>query len=98
MKVTEVLLDDDAKEYINKGSKENSILVKMVNVGSSWCPQLQPSVEMGKPKNKNKFKLIEIDGINVYLERDMEYRENKIKISIGKVLWKKHLKIVDSNS
>lgn len=34
MKVTEVVVDDEAKKYINEKSKDNSITVTMINRGS----------------------------------------------------------------
>lgn len=95
MKVTEVVVDDEAKKYINENSKDNSITVTMINRGSVWRPQLEPLVEMAKSENKNAFKRFDENGINVYLKRDMEFRKSKIKVSIGKMLWKKYLKVED---
>ena len=95
MKVTEVVVDDEAKKYINEKSKDNSITVTMINRGSVWRPQLEPSVGMEEPDNKNAFKRFDINGVSVYVKRDIEFRKNKIKVSIGKMLWKKYLKVED---
>lgn len=95
MKVTEVVVDDEAKKYINEKSKDNSITVTMINRGSVWRPQLEPSVGMEEPDNKNAFKRFDVNGVSVYVKRDIEFRKNKIKVSIGKMLWKKYLKVED---
>lgn len=50
---------------------------------------------MEEPDNKNAFKRFDINGVSVYVKRDIEFRKNKIKVSIGKMLWKKYLKVED---
>ena len=93
MELKEVLLNDDAKEYINEKSKDKSITITIINARSGWCPILEPSVKMGKPIKASGFKLFESNGIDIYVSDQVRPKEDRIEIGLGKFLWKKHIKV-----
>lgn len=86
-----VLVNDDAKKYINEKSKDNSITITIKYVGSGWRPEIKPSVMMGKPMADEEFDLVNADGIDVYIKKDIKSRKNEIKVSLEKFLWTKYL-------
>lgn len=97
MDTIKVLINEDAREYINEkskdNSKDNSIIISTINSGSVWRPQIELSVKIGKPIEDNGFNLVDAEGINVYFKKDMEFKRKEIRIILVKILWKKYLKI-----
>lgn len=89
----EVLMNNDVKDYIVKKAKDNSIRVILVNSGSGWSPNFQPSVRMGKPSEEKEFKLIKVGDINVYVKSDLKFKDNLVEISLSRFLWTKYLNV-----
>ena len=89
----EVVINDAAKDHIHEKGKDNTITITMINVGSGWCPTVEPSVKMGKPVENSGFNMYDVNGIAVYLEEGIKSRRDKIEISMGKFLWRKHLNV-----
>ena len=48
---------------------------------------------MGKPVENSGFNMYDVNGIAVYLEEGIKSRRDKIEISMGKFLWRKHLNV-----
>lgn len=93
MELKQVLLNDEAKKYIQEESQGNSITITIINTRSGWAPILEPSVKMGKPNYHKGFKLFKYNGIDVYVSDELKPKEDKIEISLGKFLWRKHIKV-----
>lgn len=93
MELKEVSLNDEAKEFINEKSSDNSITITFINASSGWHPVLEPSVKMGKPKQNSVFKLFKSNGIDVYVSDHIRTRGEKIEISMGKFLWRRYIKV-----
>lgn len=48
---------------------------------------------MGSPSQEHRFNKFSVGEIDVYLENVIQSRGNKIQISMGKFLWKKHINV-----
>lgn len=88
-----ILINNDAKDYIEEKTKDNSVTIVVVNTGSGWCPSFQPSVKMGKPNDENGFKMFKAGDTNVYIKGGLKSKGDKVEITMGKFLWKKYLNV-----
>lgn len=89
----EIKINKDAKDYIKEKTNDNSINVVIINTGSGWCPRFEPSVKMGKPRDEKRFNLLKSDDMDVYVWDELMTKGEKMEISMGKFLWKKHLNV-----
>lgn len=88
-----IILEKDAKEYIEIKSKDNSINLSIFQVKTGWCSTNQLSVKIGNPKNIDNYTFHEVDGIRVYLQNGLIVPKEEIKISLKKALLFKTLNV-----
>ena len=87
----DIYISDSAKEYIKK--KSDSIQIIPVQVGGGWCARYEPSVKVGKPKNESGFHIYDVEGICIYLAKNLIVKNDELKIDLSKVLWIKSLTV-----
>lgn len=89
----QIIIDDKAKEYIRKKSRDNAIKIDIVEVNHCWVPLVEPSVEMGKPKDDSLYNVYNLEDIKVYYKRELKGMGDKIRIKLDRFFWIKYLKI-----
>ena len=89
-----IYIDDMAKDHIRNKSRDKSISIIMKKVGGGWCVSYEPSVQMGRPPNKDKFTVEKVDDIDVYILKGFKAKNNRLDIKLGKFLWIKTLNVV----
>lgn len=89
----DIIIEKNAKEFIEKNSTDNTICVEAIKAGSGWTTFYEPSVRMGLPKDNRRFNVYESDGIKIYLDSDIRPKRNRIKIRLTRFLWKKAIKV-----
>ncbi|AEE14746.1 hypothetical protein Thena_1125 [Thermodesulfobium narugense DSM 14796] len=80
-------INDDAKSYIARNG--NTIYFDDYPTIGTCVGDIKfpPSVKVGIPREPSKFEATKIDGITVYLPKDVQYNRNltiKLKKSLGK--------------
>lgn len=90
-------ISEKALQYIKKKSKENAITVDLYQPDHCWVSVVEPSVQMGKPKDLNAFSLLETDGINVYYSRIIGSNNEDIDIVLKKYIGIPYLKAENVN-
>ncbi len=55
--------------------------------------RLEPSVEMGIPKDPKLFNLYKLDDIDVYIRKGIKAKKDKIEISMSKLFWMERLEV-----
>lgn len=86
-----VLVDDSAKVYLEKNSKnEVTVLVKGC---SAWGPsEPQPLVLMGEPQEDiDDYDVYEDNGIKVNVRVDVQAKDDELKISYKKLFFSGNL-------
>lgn len=89
----EIIIEDKAKEYIRKKAKDNSIKIELVEASNCWVPIVEPSVEMGKPKDISQYNVYELDDIKIYYKKEFRSMGEQIKIKLDRYLFMKYLKV-----
>lgn len=90
----EVIIDEDAREFIRKKSLDNSITITAIRSGCGWASFYAPSVLMGPPIDRKKYDIYESHGIRVYLDTKIRIKEDKFRIKLDRFLWMKQIKAV----
>lgn len=88
-----VLMNEKTKDFINQKTTDNTITIMLVNTGSGWVPNFQPSVKMGKPSNEKDFKLVKVGDISVYIRTDLRFKGDVAEVSLARFLWTKYLNV-----
>lgn len=88
-----IILDKDAKEYIGSKSKDNSMNVSIIQTKSGCCATNELSVNIGIPKDVDRYKVYEEGGIKIYLQDGIIAPKNKISISLKKTFILKTLNV-----
>ncbi|HYF82398.1 MAG TPA: CC/Se motif family (seleno)protein [Clostridia bacterium] len=89
-----IIIEKDAVEYIKKHSEDNSVILHIQSTGGNCCASVQsPAILLGKPEKAEKFDLYSVDEISVYLRKDIQAKNDGIRIFIRKFLWIKDLAV-----
>lgn len=88
-----IKIHDDVLEYL-KQKNQSSITVKMIRKGSGWCSVPAPYVMLEEPKSLANYKVLEQDGIKIYISNVIEVKEDSIRFRLNKFLIFKEI-IVD---
>lgn len=89
----EIFIEDKAKKFIRKKSKENAVKVDMFEANTCWVPISEPSVEVGKPKVVEEYEIYDIDDIRVYYKKEFAIISKEMKIVLDSYFGLKYLKI-----
>ena len=82
-----ILIDEDAVEYIKKHSKDNSVILHIKSEGNCCAAVQSPAIMLGKPEMAERFDLFNINEISVYLRKDIQAKDDGIHIFMKKFLW-----------
>ena len=85
-------IDENVVQYIKKKSKENTITLDLYQPDHCWVSVVEPSVQMGKPKDPIRFLHLETKGVIVYYSRIIGSNNEEIDIALKKYLGMKYLK------
>ena len=86
-----LIIDPEAREYIEEKCQDKSIRIEGQKVGRGWITYYEPSVRMGPPTDSRKFRVYESDGIKLYLAQVIVPKEDTIRIRLNKFLGKKRI-------
>jgi hypothetical protein len=85
----DIKIDKDAVEYIQRHSKDNSVMLYIHTARTGYNIVPTPTVELGMPEHQPEhFDLHVCEGINVYVHKDVKAQHNEIHIEM-----KRHLGI-----
>lgn len=80
----EIILSNDASEFIKKKSPEDpSLNIAVVQVKSGWCSTNQLSVKIGNPGSSTRFDVYNIDGVDIYVQKGLSIPSGEIKITLN---------------
>ena len=82
----EISIDKKAKEYI-KSKGKNSITAWLKIIASWQVTYVRSSVKMGKPMNLKIYNKYTLDGIDVYVRKDVKTKEGSLEIKYSDDNW-----------
>lgn len=86
----EISIDNKAREYIKSKGKDS--LTAWLKVIASWqVTYVKSSVKMGKPMNLKNYNKYTLDGIDVYVRKDVKTKENSLEIKYSDEHWLRKL-------
>lgn len=88
-----ILIDKDAAEYIKKHSKDSSVILHIKSVGNCCVSVPTPEVLFGKPEIAERFDLFTVDEVSVYVSKEIEAKDGKVRIFVKKFLWVEDLAV-----
>jgi hypothetical protein len=89
-----IIINKDAAEYIRKNTKDNSVILHITSVGGNCCASVQsPAIRLGKPEKAESFNPQSVEGIDVYLRKDIQAGNEGIRIFMKKFLFTKDLAV-----
>ncbi len=85
-------ISPEAKRYIME--KGGAVTVRLV-AGGGCCATVSPVTITGRPHNQDKdnYRLIEADGVQLYVHDSMRVLPGGISITLNKLLWFKMLQV-----
>ena len=90
-------IDEKALEYIKKKPRENTITIDLYQPDHCWVSVVEPSVQLGKPKDLNPFLHLSAQGVSIYYSRIINSNNEEIDIVLRKYLGMKYLKAENVN-
>ena len=89
----EIIIEKDSNNFIKKHCKDNSVTLFIKLPGGGWCSVQSPSVKLGKPLEVDNYDMYTVDGINIFVIKDIQIKNNKLHIFLRKFLWIKELAV-----
>ena len=85
-----VIVTDAAKEYYEKHKME-AIRAEVIAC-SSWAGVVnRPSVLVGIPRHDQQYYDFDVDGVKVYVKKDVIAKDDTLTIDFAKFLWNEGL-------
>lgn len=89
----QVLFNDKVKPFVT-GKGKDAINVELKGCSSWGVGEPQPIVLLGKPRVKaEEYDVYPVDGIDVYVQKTINAKDDTLKINYTKILFKESLTV-----
>lgn len=87
-----VIIEDKAAKFI-KSKGHDSIELWLEGCASWGVGEPQPSVKMGTPSELEDYNKYDAGGIDVYVNVDVNAKNDELKVKYSKILWNEKLTV-----
>lgn len=85
-----IILNETVKDFLTK--KEANSITLEVRGCSSWSGVvMKPIVSVGKPYELDRFTMMQVDGVDVYLMNGLRAQNDTVEVSVEKFLFMENL-------
>lgn len=82
-----IMLDESVKNYLKK-KKKIAITLNLLRSGGGWCGVIEiPEVNLGAPEEHNMFNKYKVDGVEVYIQKNIKTIKPIITFKARKTLF-----------
>lgn len=82
--------DEKAKLFIKEKNITN-FYIQLQTVGCWGTSSTIPVVKAGEPKHKELYNFIEVDNLNIYVNKNIETKDKIMKLTVERFLFSKML-------